>query len=344
MTFTVNIAGVSSLLFLCLLQMTIGEKELLVLAEGRDPVKLALLLKHREPSVRAAAADCLAKLAPDSEQALPALVDALKDEDNGVRERSALALRQLGSKAQAALPVLVSLLLDQKVGVRRQGAWAIETIVLALDDKTRNGLRQLPEGLYAAIKGPKGELRKDQPVDVQIAVLATLLGLGHDRAPTGFWANAMNVDSNAELSLGSVGLESLPVLKVCLKDARSKVRMSAAAAVAGIQIRVSERGIPFPDEGVLVLVAAIEDPEPEVVRQVIYSLGTIGKPAAKTAVPGLIAALKHRSRDVRLAAAEHLRSFGTHAKIALPALKVALKDDDASVREEAAQSIRQISE
>jgi HEAT repeat protein len=70
-------------------------------------------------------------------------------------------------------------------------------------------------------------------------------------------------------------------------------------------------------------------------------LGQIG-PAAKEAVPALIAVLKDEDSELRASAATALGGIGPAAKEAVPALSVALKDKDKRVREIAASALRKI--
>ncbi len=60
-------------------------------------------------------------------------------------------------------------------------------------------------------------------------------------------------------------------------------------------------------------------------RIAAFALGKIG-PAAKEAVPALIAALKDEDKDVRVYAASALGHIGPAAKEAVPALEAAARD------------------
>jgi hypothetical protein len=83
----------------------------------------------------------------DSE-AVPALIDALKDVDAGVREQVAWALGAIGD--HRAVDGLVAALADSVAGVRRQSAWALGAI----------GDRRAVQGLMRSLKDADAGVRK----------------------------------------------------------------------------------------------------------------------------------------------------------------------------------------
>jgi HEAT repeat protein len=83
----------------------------------------------------------------DSE-AVPALIDALKDTDAGVREQVAWALGAIGD--HRAVDALVAALGDSAGGVRKQSAWALGAI----------GDRRAVQGLTKALKDADAGVRK----------------------------------------------------------------------------------------------------------------------------------------------------------------------------------------
>ena len=62
----------------------------------------------------------------DASEAVPALIEALKDTDAGVREQVAWALGAIGDRR--AVDGLVAALTDGVAGVRKQAAWALGAI------------------------------------------------------------------------------------------------------------------------------------------------------------------------------------------------------------------------
>jgi HEAT repeat protein len=86
--------------------------------------------------------------ASDASEAVPALLDALKDADAGVREQVAWALGAIGDRR--AVDGLIGALKDQAPPVRRQAAWALG----ALGDK------RAVTGLMASLKDSDAGVRK----------------------------------------------------------------------------------------------------------------------------------------------------------------------------------------
>ena len=101
------------------------------------------LLTDPARPVRNAAVLALLRLAPDREETVSALVEALHEKDSGTntdgaqfsREDAALALAKLGPKAKAAIPELTSLLEDPNDRTRESAAvalWKIERNPIAI--------------------------------------------------------------------------------------------------------------------------------------------------------------------------------------------------------------------
>jgi HEAT repeat protein len=84
----------------------------------------------------------------DASEAVPALIDALKDTDAGVREQVAWALGAIGDRR--AVDGLVGALSDSVAGVRTQAAWALGAI---------GDARAVP-GLTRALKDADAGVRK----------------------------------------------------------------------------------------------------------------------------------------------------------------------------------------
>ena len=84
----------------------------------------------------------------DSSEAVPALVEALKDSDAGVREQVAWALGAIGDRR--AVDGLVGALGDAAAGVRKQAAWALGAI----------GDKRAVAALTKSLKDPEAGVRK----------------------------------------------------------------------------------------------------------------------------------------------------------------------------------------
>ena len=68
------------------------------------------------------------KIGPEAKEAVPVLIDALKDENIYVRRRAALVLVKIGPEAKAAVPALIDALKDKDKDVRSNAAEALGEI------------------------------------------------------------------------------------------------------------------------------------------------------------------------------------------------------------------------
>lgn len=84
----------------------------------------------------------------DASEAVPALIEALKDPEAGVREQVAWALGAIGDRR--AVDALVAALSDSVAGVRRQAAWALGSI----------GDQRAVPGLTKALKDSDAGVRR----------------------------------------------------------------------------------------------------------------------------------------------------------------------------------------
>ena len=105
---------------------------------GKDPTN-PLIDALADRRLQKMAALVLGDLAPSTREAIPALIESLRDEDEGLRRRSAVALGQFGPLAAAAIPALLLALQDSDEGVRSfaRTALAADRAVGA----SRDGLR-----------------------------------------------------------------------------------------------------------------------------------------------------------------------------------------------------------
>lgn len=84
----------------------------------------------------------------DAKEAVPALVEALKDSDAGVREQVAWALGAIGDRR--AVDGLIGALSDSAAGVRKQAAWALGAL----------GDSRAVTALTRSLKDPDAGVRK----------------------------------------------------------------------------------------------------------------------------------------------------------------------------------------
>jgi HEAT repeat protein len=93
-------------------------------AQGAVPA-LIEAMRDEDAQVRRMVTAALSEIGPASRTAVPALVTALRDRHEAVRCRAALSLAELGSSARNAVATLVVALQDPSIMVRRWAAFAL---------------------------------------------------------------------------------------------------------------------------------------------------------------------------------------------------------------------------
>ena len=121
-------------------------------------------LHHPDAVVRTVAAASLGRILPPAKPAVPALVEALKDEDREVRSSAADALGRIGRDAREALPALVSAFHEKDPVVQQAAGAALFSIdpILAVKEGVKlpggvGGFQWVKEGAPALIQGLKKE-------------------------------------------------------------------------------------------------------------------------------------------------------------------------------------------
>ena len=125
-----------------------GEQAASALVAIGKPAEESLTKALRGPAWIARKNAAWALGALDSSEAVPALIEALKDTDDGVRQQVAWALGAIGDRR--AVEGLIGALNDTAAGVRKQAAWALG----ALGDK------RAVSGLTKSLKDPDAGVRK----------------------------------------------------------------------------------------------------------------------------------------------------------------------------------------
>ncbi len=278
-----------------------------LLTESQDPrviPALARALRSQYYTVREQAARTLGNLRDP--QALPALLEALKDPEAEVRAAAALAVGRYNDPR--TFDALADLLLeDPQLEVRQAAAralgetrheQAIPYLLIALHDsfwwyERESGADALLDALEAigkpavdalleALGDPEGAIRR---------FAARLLGRIRDpRAiqPLGMALYDMHfeVGQAAAESLAGFGEAGLKVLGEALKHPEAWLRQHA---VYGLTLSGDQRIVP-------VLLNMLNDPEREVVKQVIQSLGKLKD---RRALPALQAiAIRRADREL----------------------------------------------
>jgi HEAT repeat protein len=205
-------------------------------AEVRSDLRVTIpslvsALKDPAEPVRAAAAKALGRLGFDAQNALPALVENVRDKkaDRFTRSNAAIAIRSIGGGNALLATELAEVLADKDApaGVReevantlgalgKEAAQTVPTLAAALTDKDA-GVRQAAAKALARI-GPDArpalpalkQALKDEDVTVRSQAIRALGALGKDAA------------------------EAVPLLRDCLKDTVVEVRLAAIQALGGI--------------------------------------------------------------------------------------------------------------
>jgi HEAT repeat protein len=131
--------------------------------------------------------------------------------------------------------------------------------------------------------------------------------------------------------LGPLAKPAVPALKKALADKTFAPQVQAAEAIWRIS---DETELPLK-------VLQRELRGTQVPLEACQSLGRMG-PAAKSAIPTLVQALKSKDGGVRQGAAEALGQIGKDAKAALPELKKLTGDIDPDVQAAAKEAIKRI--
>ena len=315
--------------------------------------------------VRLEAAEALGKIAWGDREAIPRLIDGLKDPDPAYRATVAEALGRMGwesqdvlgatTPARGAVTPLIAALKDPGPRVRQHAA-------TALGDIGTESHRAIPD-LVA--------LLEDRDPEVRLAVLRSFPRLGSLPVASRETVLRLMKDTDPRIRLAATTIlggdalgseDAVAGLLAALKDPDAEVRAAAAADLSQTNGR---QGISLDEHSIrsyyqsgaalagspgagAALRAALSDPDPRVRSAVVYVLPIFRREAGES-VPLLVARLKDTSVLVRLAAAIALGQFGADARAAVPALLDAIADpagtrmNDFSISSKAAQSLRAIS-
>jgi hypothetical protein len=193
------------------------------------PAVPALLdaLKNQDPSVRSGAASALGNIGDP--QVIPALLDALKDQDGSVRSEAVNALGFI--RDPQVIPALLEALKDQDGSVRSGAASALGY----------TGDPQVIPALLDALKDQDGSVRSGAARSLGYIgdpqVIPALLDALKDEDPS--------VRSGAASALGNIGdPQVIPALLEALKDKDESVRLGAVEALGQITRKWQSTTIP----------------------------------------------------------------------------------------------------
>lgn len=252
---------------------------------GSSIADLRAKLRDPEMSVRLAAVEQLGPRAPESQEAVDALVQALGDPAPLVRRFAAYGLSEVKAPAPSMLIALAGLLKDPELEPRDSAARALASLALRVPAEA---VRDLAPQLAAAV-GDKEE-------SVRAHAVEALGGLG---APGGLLVPAVT-----------------PALERALRDPSGQVRGTAAAAIGKL-------GSSVPGT-VALLIQALADPLHDVRKEAVIALEKIG-PDAAPAAKALARQLRGKEIYLRVFAADALAAIGPGARAALPELKALAK-------------------
>jgi HEAT repeat protein/beta-lactamase regulating signal transducer with metallopeptidase domain len=271
---------------------------------GRTLRQWAVLSRGDDEAVEQEARVTLRDALPE---AMPALIEMLKDEDIGVASAAASTLEEMGSEGKPAVPALIEMLKRQKQS-RSPMAPGVSDLRHIIGSKTT-----IPAALVDLLKDENADVRRGAAFAVDYLIYGFP---GENKTKDDPGGHYEVVDAST----------AAPILKGLLNDKDSGVRSAAVKALVLM-------GPEFRATAVPVLVELLKDKDPNVRWMAVWDLGKIG-PDAKAALPALTAMIHDPASGVRENIAEALESISpTAAKAAVPELLGLLKDSCAGVRE-----------
>ena len=268
--------------------------------------ELVKLLEDADPAIRLRVLNTIAET---GEAAVPALIQALKNDKAAYW--ACLVLRDMGPAAQSAVPALTEKLAAAQPEVRREAVLALAAIgsgaasaatkiTALLDDEQLKA-----PATYALIR--VGRI----PADAEAKIQANAKSTDKYISTTSLWALAMIHPSDKKIRQ-----EATESLIEGLKSQDPLTRVASARALAALP--------PAPDITIPIFEKAFKDADEATVRHALDALSGLG-PAA---VPRLIEALKHTG--VRIEVATMLGRMGATAAPATETLAALILDKDPS--------------
>jgi HEAT repeat protein/beta-lactamase regulating signal transducer with metallopeptidase domain len=286
-----------------------------VVFQGKTLREWAVLTKSDDEAVEEQARRALREALPE---AMPAVIELLKDNDPHVVTAAAWALKEMGPAAKPAVPALVESLKKQKNARSRYSPPVGNALRDIIGYKTT-----LPAALVDLLKNEDASVRRGAAFAVWDLVHPIP---GEERTkddPRGYY----------EVVDASV---AIPILKELVTDKDSGVRGAAVKTLVKVSPESRPALIP-------VLVELLKDEDANVRWMAIADLRQIG-PDAKAAVPALTAMIHDPGFGVRENIAEALELIDPEAaKAAVPALMDLLKDKDSAVQERTARVLLRLS-
>lgn len=274
-------------------------------------------------------------------EAIPTLIEALRDPDELVRETSKEALIKIG---QASIPGLIKALKHKDWNVRAASAKAlghlgvaeaIPDLIMTLKDKSLS-VHFASEEALRKIGSP-----------AMAKLLSTLWGIDETTHKIYMRVDPI-VYERVVMTIGRLNVPDVPALILLLSDKEVSIRLAslealyhlrASDAIPALIEALKDKDISSPtaellgelqaSEAVSALIAEIRNTNPDVPfpRTAGSSAAkALGKLKSTEAVQTLIRALEYKDRSIRIASAVALGEIG--ASEAIPAFIKALKDDE----------------
>jgi HEAT repeat protein len=324
-------------------------------AEAKDAVAaLAELVADDDPTVRRAALAAWGQIRPGPEVSIPLFVRMMEDAEASVRLRAIHALAEFGPEA---VPALVEALKNKEAAywaalalaeIGPDAADAVEPLVELARSDDRSEVKAeafLALGAVGAAAAPAvPELLKaidDEDTTVHLAATYALGLIGPEARQAGFPLRAkLDTVTGMEKLVTAWALAKIyPQSEKWQLYTTVTLARALASPVEGERVAAA-RGLadlrPGPDLAIPAIQAALRDAPAEVVDGALDAMADLGD----AAVPPLIEALRHE--EVRAKAAAILARIGPPAKAAVPALAALLKDEQAETRREALFALGEI--
>lgn len=275
--------------------------------------------------------------------AVPALIDAMRDQDLLTRGFAAAVLAEIGPQAKAAVPQLIILLKSKDVvplapcsmgfGGKKTETERLAVIAARALDRIGPDARAAVTALTEALADSDEVLRYEA---------AKALGsIGADAAPAiPILVQVLNdperlVGDIAADALSRIGSAAIPALIEVLRGSKPEIRRRALTSLGGIGAKAD---VALPD-----LIRSLTDPDEEIRAAAANAIGLVGDAnAAMAAVPDIIAATKDTDRIVRRNIAEALGRIGPRDARVIPSLLALMRDSDPEVKVVAGDAMARI--
>jgi HEAT repeat protein len=288
------------------------------LLPGATP-RHAAALRGGNAAERTYAASCLWKIGGPAREAVPALLEVVKDPDPEVRTTVLKALGRTSSGTQAAIPALVEALGDETAEARAAAAGALAEIWSA--DRANPEQPRAPPRACLSPEAEKAARQAIQP-------LTAALGDGNP-----------DVRVQAATALSEAGPLAEPAVndltRVAGGDTAEKARLYAAIALGNVG--------PEAQTSVPVLLDRLRNEPVDGIRgNIAVALGQIHFDA-----PAVVPALVHmflteEFGDTRSTAVRGISSFGPEARYALDPLRAAAKDPKYQQKEQLIRDLERL--